>query len=112
MFWNIAVNDPGAEYDPLTLLHTRTMFGRPNWNSIYRRIREAIEIGAYLPGCSAQLRTKVGVRPSMCSMTFIYLGPDLLLRAWWSCHNHQGSYPATYQSKCCVHFCQGVSLRG
>lgn len=60
MFWNIAVNDPGAEYDPLTLLHTRTMFGRPDWNSIYRRIRDAIEIGRYLPGCSAQLRTKVG----------------------------------------------------
>ena len=29
MLWNIAINDAGAEYDPLTLLRTRTMFGRP-----------------------------------------------------------------------------------
>lgn len=61
MLWNIAVNDAGADYDPLTLLRTRTMFGRPDWKSIYRRIREAIEIGQYLPGSSAQLKTKVGV---------------------------------------------------
>ncbi|KAJ8595950.1 hypothetical protein M405DRAFT_806407 [Rhizopogon salebrosus TDB-379] len=60
MLWNIAVNGVGAEYDPLTLLRTRTMFGRPNWNSIYRRIREAIEIGQYLPGSNRQLKTKVG----------------------------------------------------
>jgi len=110
MFWNIAVNDPGAEYDPLTLLHTRTMFGRPDWNSIYRRIRDAIKIGRYLPGCSAQLRTKVGVRPSVCSMTCTYLGSDVLLWTWWSRHNHQGSYSEAYQSKCCVHFRQGASL--
>lgn len=109
MFWNIAVNDPGAEYDPLTLLHTRTMFGRPDWNSIYRRIRDAIEIGRYLPGCSAQLRTKVGVRPSVCSMTFTYLRSDVLLWAWWSRHSHQGSYSAAYQSECYVHFRQGAS---
>lgn len=60
MFWNIVVNDPGAEYDPLTLLHTRTIFGRPDWKCIYRRIQEAIEIGQYLPGREAQLRTRVG----------------------------------------------------
>lgn len=61
MLWNIAVNDAGAEYDPLTLLRTRTMFGRPEWKSIYRRIREAIEIGQYLPGSTGQLKTRVGV---------------------------------------------------
>ncbi|KAI6047698.1 ferric reductase NAD binding domain-containing protein [Pisolithus marmoratus] len=60
MFWNIVVNDLGAEYDPLTLLHTRTMFGRPDWNCIYRRIQEAIEFGQYLPGRETQLRTRVG----------------------------------------------------
>ncbi|KAH0826489.1 hypothetical protein J3R83DRAFT_5493 [Lanmaoa asiatica] len=38
MLWNIAVNDAGAEYDPLTLLHTRNMFSRSDWKSIYRRI--------------------------------------------------------------------------
>jgi len=60
MLWNIAVNDAGAEYDPLTLLRTRTMFGRPDWNSIYSRIRGAIESGQYVPGSNSQLKTKVG----------------------------------------------------
>lgn len=59
MLWNIAVNDAGAEYDPLTLLRTRTMFGRPDWNSIYGRMRGAIEGGNYLPGSKSQLKTKV-----------------------------------------------------
>lgn len=61
MLWNIAVNDAGAEYDPLTLLRTRTMFGRPDWKSIYSRMRQAIETGQYIPGTNSQLRTKVGV---------------------------------------------------
>ena len=61
MLWNIAVNDAGAEYDPLTLLRSRTMFGRPDWKSIYGRMRQAIESGQYLPGSSSQLKTTVGV---------------------------------------------------
>jgi NADPH oxidase len=61
MLWNIAINDAGAEYDPLTLLRTRTMFGRPDWESIYGRMRQAIETGQYLPGSSSQLKTTVGV---------------------------------------------------
>ncbi|KAG8219747.1 NADPH oxidase [Butyriboletus roseoflavus] len=72
MLWNIAVNDAGAEYDPLTLLRTRTMFGRPDWKSIYRRIREAIEIGQYLPGSTGQLKTKVGT---------YFCGPGALAKA-------------------------------
>lgn len=63
MLWNIAVNDAGADYDPLTLLRTRTMFGRPDWDSIYSRMRSAIESGSYLPGSKSQLKTKVCVRP-------------------------------------------------
>ena len=66
MLWNIAVNDAGAEYDPLTLLRTRTMFGRPDWKAIYSRMRQAIETGQYLPGTNAQLKNKVGVRVSFC----------------------------------------------
>lgn len=61
MLWNIAINDAGADYDPLTLLRTRTMFGRPDWESIYGRMRQAIETGQYLPGSSSQLKTTVGV---------------------------------------------------
>ena len=61
MLWNIAINDAGAEYDPLTLLRSRTMFGRPDWKSIYSRMRQAIETGQYLPGTNSQLKTKVGV---------------------------------------------------
>lgn len=62
MLWNIAVNDAGAEYDPLTLLRTRTMFGRPDWMTIYGQMRQAIESGQYIPGSTSQLKTKVGVR--------------------------------------------------
>jgi len=60
MLWNIAVNDAGADYDPLTLLRTRTMFGRPNWMTIYGQMRQAIESGQYIPGSTSQLKTKVG----------------------------------------------------
>ncbi|KAI0313512.1 NADPH oxidase [Amylostereum chailletii] len=60
MMWNIAVNDAGAAYDPLTLLRTRTLFGRPDWKNIYGRMRQAIEGGQYLPGTNAQLRSTVG----------------------------------------------------
>ncbi|KAJ7116568.1 NADPH oxidase isoform 1 [Mycena epipterygia] len=60
MMWNIVVHDAGAEYDPLTLLRTRTQFGRPDWMSIYGRLQRAIESGEYLPGSTSQLQTKVG----------------------------------------------------
>jgi len=60
MMWNIAINDAGAEYDPLTLLRSRTMFGRPDWNSIYTKMRQSIESGSYIPGSSSQLKTTVG----------------------------------------------------
>ena len=61
MLWNIAVNDAGAAYDPLTLLRTRTMFGRPDWKHIYQQMRTAIEAGQYMPGTKSQLKTNVGV---------------------------------------------------
>ncbi|KAJ6629372.1 NADPH oxidase [Mycena sp. CBHHK59/15] len=60
MMWNIAVNDAGAQYDPLTLLRTRTMFGRPDWMTIYGQIGQAIEAGQYIPGTTEQLKTTVG----------------------------------------------------
>lgn len=60
MLWNIAVNDAGAEYDPLTLLRSRTMFGRPDWMRIYGQITQAVESGQYIPGSNSQLKTKVG----------------------------------------------------
>ncbi|KAJ7796012.1 NADPH oxidase isoform 1 [Mycena olivaceomarginata] len=60
MLWNIAVNDAGAAYDPLTLLRTRTLFGRPDWMSIYGQINQAILGGQYIPGTTEQLKSKVG----------------------------------------------------
>jgi NADPH oxidase len=60
MLWNIAINDAGADYDPLTLLRSRTMFGRPDWKSIFGKMREAIDSGSYLPGSKSQLKTTVG----------------------------------------------------
>lgn len=62
MLWNISVNDAGAMYDPLTLLKTRTMFGRPDWMTIYGQINQAIQGGQYIPGTNEQLKTKVAVR--------------------------------------------------
>jgi NADPH oxidase 1 len=72
MLWNIAVNDAGAAYDPLTLLRTRTMFGRPDWKAIYGGIKQAIEAGQYLPGTNSQLRTRVGT---------YYCGPGALAKS-------------------------------
>jgi len=72
LLWNIAINDAGAEYDPLTLLRSRTMFGRPDWNSIFTKMRRAIESGQYLPGSSAQLKTTVGT---------YFCGPSPLAKA-------------------------------
>ncbi|KAH9044826.1 NADPH oxidase [Lactarius pseudohatsudake] len=72
MLWNIAVNDAGAEYDPLTLLRSRTMFGRPDWKSIYGRMRQAIESGQYIPGTHSQLKTTVGT---------YFCGPTPIARA-------------------------------
>ncbi|KAI0361501.1 NADPH oxidase [Trametes cingulata] len=72
MLWNIAVNDAGAEYDPLTLLRTRTMFGRPDWKTIYSRMSQAIQSGQYVPGTNAQLKTKVGT---------YFCGPGVLAKA-------------------------------
>jgi len=70
--WNITVNDAGAEYDPLTLLRSRTLYGRPDWKSIYTRLRMAIESGQYLPGREASLKTSVS--------TF-FCGPSSLAKA-------------------------------
>ncbi|KAG6898062.1 hypothetical protein C0992_006540 [Termitomyces sp. T32_za158] len=72
MLWNIAVNDAGADYDPLTLLRTRTMFGRPDWMTIYGQMRQAIESGQYIPGSKSQLKTKVGT---------YFCGPGVLAKA-------------------------------
>lgn len=72
MLWNIAVNDAGAAYDPLTLLRTRTMFGRPDWKNIFTQMRMAIESGAYIPGSSSQLKTKVAT---------YFCGPGALAKA-------------------------------
>ncbi|KAG7099136.1 hypothetical protein E1B28_001008 [Marasmius oreades] len=72
MLWNIAVNDAGAEYDPLTLLRTRTMFGRPDWMKIYSQMGMAIDCGQYIPGSKSQLKTKVGT---------YFCGPSPLAKA-------------------------------
>ena len=72
MLWNIAINDAGASYDPLTLLRTRTTFGRPDWMSVYGKIKQAIEMGGYLPGSNAQLKTKVAVRNTIHNLIFRY----------------------------------------
>ena len=83
--WNIVVNDAGAQYDPLTLLRTRTMYGRPDWSSIYTNIRNAIETGQYLPGSKSQLRTRVGTYfCGVCLDTCLLGYKSLMLRFLYS----------------------------
>jgi hypothetical protein len=113
MLWNIAVNDAGAAYDPLTLLRTRTMFGRPDWKNIYSRMRQAIEAGQYLPGQTSQLRTKVGVRTSPSSDFMAradILLADLLLRPDADREGAQGGHDRGVERKRQLHLCQGALL--
>ena len=72
MLWNITVNDSGV-YDPLTLLRTRTMFGRPDWMSVYGQMKQAIETGQYIPGSQSQLKTKVAVRNTIICIQSVVL---------------------------------------
>ena len=72
MLWNIVINSTGTKYDPLTLLRSRTTFGRPNWKSIFGKMRRAIDNGSYLPGIKPQ--SKVTVSTYFC-------GPRVLGKA-------------------------------
>jgi len=90
--WNIVVNDAGAQYDPLTLLRTRTMYGRPDWSSIYTNIRSAIETGQYLPGSKSQLRTRVGTYfCGVCPDTYLLGYSSLMLQFLIAQRSGQGN---------------------
>ncbi len=89
MLWNITVNDAGSEYDPLTLLRSRTTFGRPDWKTIYTRMRQAIDSGHYLPGASSQLKTKVGVR-------VVYVPLCIILMAYLCSYSHTSVAQAAF----------------
>ena len=75
MLWNIAINDTGLVYDPLTLLRSRTMFGRPNWTTIFAQIKGAIESGLYLTGNESPQST-----PSKTSIGTYFCGPGALAK--------------------------------
>ncbi len=112
MLWNIAVNDAGAEYDPLTLLRTRTMFGRPDWKNIFARMSQAIQTSQYLPGSNSQLKTTVGVSchsshvPEVTEpLTYRY--EDVLLQSRWPREDHQGGNPGGHLLLRQLHFRQG-----
>ena len=57
---NISINDVSSEFDALTNLRSRTQFGRPDFQSIFRSVRNSIETGDYLPGRESSLKTEVG----------------------------------------------------
>ena len=69
--YNIAIQDVGAAYDPLTNLRSRTHFGRPDFPAIFGAIRDGIEAGTYLPGAESSLKTNVHV---------FYCGPSALAK--------------------------------
>lgn len=113
MLWNIAVNDAGADYDPLTLLRSRTMFGRPDWKAIYSQMRQAIESGQYLPGATSQLKTKVGVSGLFSFMhapSIDHVHPDVLLWAWSPCESHQRGNRRKFQCGGRLPVCEGALL--
>ncbi|ORX35783.1 ferric reductase NAD binding domain-domain-containing protein [Kockovaella imperatae] len=68
---NIVINSVGQEYDPLTLLRTRTLFGRPDFQQIFSALAASINGGSYLVGREATLKTRLGV---------YYCGPNPLAR--------------------------------
>ncbi|KAI9639408.1 ferric reductase NAD binding domain-containing protein [Dioszegia hungarica] len=68
---NIAINDVGQEYDPLTKLRSRTLYGRPDFHSFFANLATSIDNGSYLPGREARLKNRVGV---------YYCGPNPLAR--------------------------------
>lgn len=69
--YNIALNDVGAVFDPLTNLRSRTHFGRPDFANIFGKIRDAVEAGTYLAGLEASLKPTVSV---------FYCGPGALAK--------------------------------
>jgi NADPH oxidase 1 len=79
MLWNLSINGAGSEYDPLTLLRSRTMYGRPNWKQIYGRIRDAIETGAYV---ERENGTDVKVGVSTLERVYPYRAALLIVFAW------------------------------
>ncbi|GFZ43808.1 hypothetical protein JCM24511_01528 [Saitozyma sp. JCM 24511] len=62
---NITLNDP------LTLLRSRTLFGRPDFKQVFTSLASSIESGSYLPGREASLKTRMGV---------YFCGPSALAR--------------------------------
>jgi DNA-binding GntR family transcriptional regulator len=79
MLWNITVNDAGAAYDPLTLLRSRTTFGRPNWMAIYGGLKMSIEAGEYIPGSQSQLKARVGVSRVTSLVPFMLIALNRLI---------------------------------
>ncbi|GAA6019835.1 hypothetical protein JCM10207_003715 [Rhodosporidiobolus poonsookiae] len=65
-------SDSSGGVDPVTRLAARTQFGRPDFDVLFRAIRDGIERGGYLPGRESTLRTTVGV---------FYCGPNGLAKA-------------------------------
>lgn len=67
-----AKREEETDDSPLTLLRSRTHFGRPEFRHIFASLVKGIEGGSYLPGREATLKTRLGVyfcgvRPSIAS---------------------------------------------
>ncbi|KAF8319758.1 NADPH oxidase [Clavulina sp. PMI_390] len=65
--YNLAINDAnvtGAGYDPMTRLRSRTFYGRPDFRSIYGKVRDAVEEGALIGG--REMRTRINIGTYFC----------------------------------------------
>lgn len=102
-------------YSPLTLLQTRTLFGRPNFGRIFTSLCSGIDSGSYLQGREATLKTRLGVYFCGVSASMSgYLGKALTKNhaAKRSCSYHQDrgtKVPIRYDRR---QVCQGALLSG
>ncbi|GAA5872819.1 hypothetical protein JCM16303_006843 [Sporobolomyces ruberrimus] len=57
---NLSINAGETDFDPLTNLRAESRYGRPNFDVLFKSMREGIERGTYLPGMESSLKTTVG----------------------------------------------------
>lgn len=55
----LSVSD--APPSPLTLLRSRTLYGRPDFKQVFTALARGIDGGGYLPGREGSLKTRLGV---------------------------------------------------
>jgi hypothetical protein len=110
-----------TDFDPLTNLRAESRYGRPNFDVLFKSMREGIERGTYLPGMESSLKTTVGGELKVSSLvrskcrserrahgrsscSFLYR--SVLLRSICSCQITQGFDSSCKFEECQVFVCE------